>query len=387
MTALLSAKALIAEAEEETGLSDWGPAPFGDALEQLCQSIAKDGDGSEEKNAVTRAQFLGHLVKRLKIYADRKLYPEIGKQRIAAPIIVTGFPRSGTTILHSLLAVDPRARSPLAWELADPSPPPRDISFGFDPRIARSQAAIDQLPAQFRAMHAMGAELPDEDNSIHQLAFRSLNFAARQSLPTYQDWLLDCDMAPAFSVHRHLLQHLQAFVQRQWWVLKSPPHLFHMPALFDAFPDARIIFTHRDPASIMPSNASLIGFLHEMSGNPVDKVELGRSEVAKWKLGMERAMAFRDSRPDLADRFIDVQYADFIRDQIGVVEQIYDKFGVSGDDESISAMETFLEANRQGKHGKHQYTAEEFGMSADRIRAEFADYMTRYAIPPEEKKK
>lgn len=365
---------LIADAEAATRLSDWGAPAFRDGLVQLCAAVQDDNAGSLEQ------QIAAQLQKRLRLYADRAAYPEIAAQKITAPLFVVGFPRSGTTILHALLSADPRARSPLAWELAAPSPPPRAETAQTDPRIAAAQAAIEQLPAQFRAMHAVGAMLPDEDNSIMQMAFRSLNFAAPRPLPAYVDWLLACDMAPAFALHHHLLQHLQAFHQRDWWVLKAPPHLFALDALFAAYPDARIIFTHRDPAAIMPSNASLIAYLHEMNGNPVDRVALGRAESVKWRKGMDRAMAFRTANPQLADRFFDLQYKDFIGDQMATVERLYAGLDILLDSKARQAMTALLADRRQGKHGKHDYSAGQYGMSVDQIRAEYSDYITAYDV-------
>ena len=334
---MLDPHRLIADAEAATGLNDWGAPEFRDGLEQLCAAVRDDDAASLEQQIAVQLQ------KRLRLYADRATYLEISAQKIVAPIFVVGFPRSGTTILHALLSADPRARSPLAWEMAAPSPPPRAETALTDPRIAASQTAIEQLPAQFRAMHAMGATLPDEDNSIMQMAFRSLNFAASRPLPAYVDWLLDCDMAPAFALHQHLLQHLQAFHQRDWWVLKAPPHLFALDALFAAYPDARIIFTHRDPASIMPSNASLIAYL-------------------------------------LADRFFDLQYKDFIGDQMATVERLYAGLNIAMDKKAREAMTALLADRRQGKHGKHDYSAEQYGMSVDQIRAEYSDYITAYDV-------
>jgi hypothetical protein len=372
---MLDAENLVAETERVTGLTDWGEPEFRDALDRLCASTGADDALAGQISAL--------LQKRLHLYADRAHFPEIAEQKIVAPIFVVGFPRSGTTILHALLAADPRARSPLTWELGAPSPPPRAETALSDPRIAETQAGIEQLPQQFRAMHAMGAMLPDEDNSIMQLAFRSLNFAATREIPDYIDWLLDCDMAPAFALHRHMLQHLQAFHKREWWVLKAPPHLFALDALFATYPDARIIFTHRDPASIMPSNASLVAFLHEMSGNAVNRVELGVAETAKWRKGMERALAFRAQNSHLSGRFYDLQYRDFTTDPMAAVEAVYGWLGNVLPSESRAAMVAFLADSRQGKHGKHDYSPEQYGMSAEAIRDEFFNYMTDYSVPIE----
>jgi len=368
---------LAAEASE---LDDWGAPEFVSALDRLCHSANTEAGMTDAQEASFSRQLIDLLVRRLRLYGDRLAHWQIAEQMIIAPLFVVGFPRSGTTILHGLLAADPRARSPLAWELAAPSPPPRAATAQSDPRIAVAQAAIDVLPAQFKAMHAMGAMLPDEDNSIMQLAFRSLNFAASRPLPSYVTWLGDCDMAPAFALHRHMLQHLQAFNPRDWWVLKAPPHLFCLDALFATYPDARVIFTHRDPATIMPSNSSLIAFLHEMNGNTVDRRALGQAENAKWRTAMARAMAFREEHPELADRFHDMQFVDLTREPIGAIEAIYAHFDISFRDSVRAAMARFMAENAAGKHGTHTYSVDDFGMDADVIRTEFSDYCRAYNV-------
>ena len=377
---MIDARALIDAAERETGLSDWGEPEWRDGLERLCASANREAGLDDGRAASLGAQIDKQLVKRLRLYADRAHYPEIAQQTIAAPIFVVGFPRSGTTILHGLLAADPRARSPLSWEVEAPSPPPQAGTAKHDPRIAATQARIDALPARFRAMHAAAADLPEEDNSIMQMAFRSLNFAASRPLPSYDRWLFACDMRPAFALHRHTLQHLQAFHARDWWVLKAPPHLFCLEDLFDTYPDARVIFTHRDPASIMASNASLISFIHEMAGNPVDTRALGQSETAKWRRGMERAMAFRAARPDLADRFHDCAFVDFVADPVGTVAALYARMDIELPDATRRIMEDFMAANRADKHGTHDYSAADFGLAPARVRAEFADYIDHFHV-------
>lgn len=371
---------LMQAAADATELHDWGEPELVTALDRLCHSANAEAGMTDGQETAFTSQLVDLLAKRLRLYANRTTYPVIAEKVIVAPIFVVGFPRSGTTILHGLLAADPRARSPLAWELAQPSPPPLAETALSDPRIAAAQAAIDALPDQFKAMHAMGAMLPDEDNSIMQLAFRSLNFAASRPLPSYVAWLAGCDMAPAFALHRHMLQHLQAFNPRDWWVLKAPPHLFCLDALFAAYPDARVIFTHRDPAAIMASNSSLIAYLHELSGNSVDRAMLGRAENAKWRAAMAKAMAFRDGHPDLADRFHDMHFADFTRDPVGSVEAVYARFGIAIDDSVRAAMTGFMADNRAGKHGTHSYSPDDFGMDADAIRTEFADYCRAYGV-------
>lgn len=378
--ARLNPDKLRAEAIAATGLSDWGDGDFSEALERLCRS-AVDEAGLTERGLESFAGRIDKaLTTRLQLIADRASFPEIARQEIKAPLIVAGLPRSGTTILHALLAQDPAVRSPQKWEVDEPSPPPRTETYATDPRIARSQAAIDALPDKFKAMHTMGATLPDECNSVMMMAFLSPNFGAAASIPSYMRWLVGkADMAPAFAIHRAMLQHLQAFAPARHWVLKAPPYLWWIDDLFKAYPDARMVITHRDPAEVIPSNSSLIAFLQSLNA-PIDLLAVGLEQAEIWGLGIDRLLAVRASgRHD--DRIMDSQYQDFVADPMQVVRSVYARFGIPLADEAISAMEGFMAGNEQGKHGKHEYEAKDYGLDRAALRERFARYIQAFSIP------
>lgn len=376
----LEPETLCKLATEATGLADFGPIEFLIPLERLCKSAHDEGRLGENTRAAFKGMILGNLSRRLRIYADRQQMPEIAAQVIAPPLVVTGLPRSGTTILHALLAQDPAVRSPQSWEVTFPSPPPREDTYASDPRIAQSQAQIETLDPAFRAMHAMAATMPDECNSIMTMAFMSPNFGASFNVPGYVNWLIEeADMGPAFTFHRHFLQHHQAFCPGKFWVLKSPPYLWWLDKLFAAYPDARVVFTHRDPAQILASNASLINFLREKS-YPVDKIALGQEQLDQWGLGVTQSMAYRASGKH-EDQFIDTQYADFMADPMAIVRSVYRHFGLDLTADAVAAMANFSAANAQGKHGQHLYNAADYGLEANRIHRIFADYIARFNIP------
>ena len=377
--AVLQPERLCRSAEAATGFGEWGEPAFLDGLERLCRSAVDEAKLDDARLASVKARIHDNLVRRLTLYADRARYPEIARQEIVAPLVVTGLPRSGTTILHALLAQDPAVRSPQMWELNVISPPPRAESYHTDPRIAIGEAQIDALPAQFKAMHAMGATLPEECNNIWTMAFRSHNFSAVANVPGYMEWLLhEADMAPAMAIHRHMLQHLQAFAPGSRWVLKAPPYLFWPNELFTAYPDAMVVVTHRDPTEVVPSNASLVGFLNG-SVTDAQRAELGSAQLETWATGADRMMAFREG-PGAGRQIVDVRYRDFLKDQIGFVAGIYEAFGLEFTDAARAAMAAFIADNKQGKHGSHSYSAEQFGLDDDRVRQRFAAYIERYDI-------
>uniref|UniRef100_UPI001F55D115 sulfotransferase family protein n=1 Tax=Sphingobium sp. Sx8-8 TaxID=2933617 RepID=UPI001F55D115 len=229
---------IVEEAVSRTGLDTFGDSSFLEGLDRLVESINADRDLPQQARTAAAQRLTGLLEQRLCLYADRRTYPEIAAQRIERPLIVIGMPRSGTTFLHALLAQDPASRSPLAWQLGQVSPPPRQETFESDPRIAATDAAQAGLPEDFRIMHLVGAKLPDECNAILNLGFFSPNFDASWNVRSYLDWFVHADAQPYYALHRHMLQHLQAFTTGERWVLKAPPHMFHIAALIHAYPDA-----------------------------------------------------------------------------------------------------------------------------------------------------
>lgn len=376
----LNPEKLCAAAIAATGFSDWGEGDFSEALDRLCRSAVDEAGLSERGLESFASRIDKALTTRLTLIADRARYPQIAQQEIKAPLIVAGLPRSGTTILHALLAQDPAVRSPQKWEVDEPSPPPRAESYTSDPRIAKSQAGIDALPDKFKAMHAMGATLPDECNSVMMMAFLSPNFGATASIPSYMRWLVsEADMAPAFAIHRAMLQHLQAFTPGRNWVLKAPPYLWWIDDLFRAYPDARLVITHRDPSEVMPSNSSLIAFLQSLNA-PVDLLAVGQEQTDIWGQGIDRLLAVRASGRH-ADRIMDSQYQDFITDPMQVVRQVYVRFGMPLTDAAVASMATFMADNQQGKHGKHEYEAEDYGLNRGALRERFAEYIKTFSIP------
>ena len=378
MSAAVDADALVRRAEAETSLADWGDTPFRDALEILCRSARDDQPRRADALPAFEANILRLMGLRLRMTADRNAHPEIPRQRIGRPLIVMGLPRSGTTILHSLLSRDPRLRSPQKWEVDQPSPPPRIDTYASDPRIADAAAAIEKVDPTFRAMHQMGATLPEECNNLQMASLRSLNFWARMALPSYSRWLLEeADMAPAYAFHRQFLQHLQAFAPRERWVLKGPPHVFWPETLLATYPDACIVMTHRDPAEVLPSNASLIAHLRGVS-EAVDAKSVGAEQMI-WLEGLKRTMAYRE-RAARPGQFVDIQYRDFVSDPLEAVRVIYAHFGIELTADAEVAMRAFMADNQQEKHGKHVYTAEQFGLDAKTLHREFADYIHRYDI-------
>ncbi len=381
----LEAEKLTRAACRHTGLDDFGGDHFRKGLERLLWSLEQEAHLSTLGRLTARTTLLGYLRDRLQIQNHRKLHPDIAAGEISRPLVIVGLPRTGTTILFNLLAQDPANRAPLAWETDIPYPPPETASYRSDPRIAKCQKRFDSLyrlaPALL-AIHEMGSELPQECVAITAHEFMSVQFFTMYDVPSYQDWLDRQSYVPALQFHRRFLQHLQHRHAGERWVLKTPGHLATLSELFEVYPDACIIHTHRDPLRVMPSLASLCYALRGISSDRVLPEAVGRQQVRLWAGHLERALTARDELTSNQDQFFDAHFEDVVRDPIGLIERIYDHFDLSLSDEARGRMRAFLGANPRGKRGSHHYTLEDFGLTPNDGRR-FEAYRERFSIAAE----
>jgi hypothetical protein len=367
---------LLEDATRFSGLDDFGDVPFLEALDALVDSFNLDArvEGVVQERAVET--IVGVLVKRLRLVDDRKHHPEIAEEAITAPIVIVGQPRSGSTHLHALLACVERLRAPRFWELSVPSPPPDRATFDTDPRIAQVQAVIDALPTEMLVRHPMGATRPEQCNGLLDWSFINQAWMASFDIRSYRDWFLDAEYAPMYEAHRRTLQQLQ-WRNPGRWVLKYPKHLLSLDALLEAYPDAVLIWTHRDPAAVLPSAVSLTGFMRESNTPDYDPVRFAREWVAIEELALHRGLATRD-RDRKEERHIDIDYRSLMQNPVETVSTLCEGLGVAFDDPSRRAVQQWLDEHPQDKHGVHRYTAGDFGLDDDRLRARFDFYTRRF---------
>ncbi len=258
-TVTLHTEQLLDQASERVGLTDYGDLPFREGIDVLLWSLQHESGNPPERVALIAASLvLPALIKRLRLVDDRKRYPEIAAQEVRAPIVITGLPRTGSTHLQALLATRPGARSPAEWEMRLPSPPPEAATAATDPRIAEVQRSIDERPgaARLQSIHPYGARRPEQCLGLIDWSFANQTYLAYQRIPSYYEWYLGADQRVVYEHHKRFLQHLQ-FRNPGEWVLKWPKHLFGLDALLEVYPDARIVWTHRDPAQGRPVRREL----------------------------------------------------------------------------------------------------------------------------------
>src|SRR5580765_1152984 len=313
---VLDTDRLVERALEAAGLDDFGDDNWRPGLDRLAHSLRTEARLHELGEQIAEGEIVEYLATRLGLVEWRKQHPEIADADVVPPIVIVGQARTGTTILHDLLAQDRSNRVPLTWEVARPLPPPESATYDTDPRIAASQELLDGVELVipgFQAMHPMGALLPQECVRITGGDFRSMIFPTQYRVPSYAQWLIDdADMASAYRYHRMFLQHLQSRHPAARWVLKSPGHLWALDALTAEYPNALLVQTHRDPLRILASLSSLVARLRSLGSDETSIPDAAEDFAENILDGLDRSITAREQGVVRADQVVDVQFRAFM---------------------------------------------------------------------------
>ncbi len=373
---------LIEAARQQTGLDQFDSESYREGLEVLVADMNAI-EFSETGAARNRMSLIGYLAARLKTTDYLAKRPELLQRTIEKPIFVFGIPRTGTTLLSNLFACDPARRSPLTWEIDDPVPPAKRATLYNDPRAI---ARLEQEKAMLAANPAMGkyyrnsAIYPNECVFFMAHDFKTLMLESRGKLPNYRDWLFATDMTSAYTYHKRFLQLLQADAPGVW-NLKMPSHALWLETLLKVYPDARLVWTHRDPFTAMGSFCSIISLGHMGFTGKVDKEWIAENCAYQ---AVEHANRIMDARDKLGERrIIDVHYADMTTNPIETMRKLYAALGDDFTPEAEAAMRKWLDDNPQSKFGKHEYNLEQYGLSVNRLAAGFERYLSRYEVARE----
>jgi len=382
---VLEAQTLLAEAEADTGLNDYGDPSFASrfaiAMEQL-HKLNLDESGQRSAADVS----LGLLKSRLQFFDDHKRYPGLADEVIERPIFATGEPRSGTTLLHALLSVDPDSRSLRFWEVMYPSPPP-GLATEDDPRRTRADEdwrEINAMAPDWLKIHPYNDMLGDglpECERTWAMDFRVMTPTAwwRAPIGMFVGGM-PTDPAAQYRIHKMMLQHCQHGRPKKRWALKG----FHGPrlqAFFDTYPDARLIWTHRDPVQVTASRIGMAAALTKaFARGVVDVKEQAAIHLAATRAGIEDTM----NNPLVDDpRIHHVRYTDFIADPVGTVGKFYDFCGIEFTAQAEQAMRDYLANNRGDRYGKFRYSADDIGVDIQQLNREFAPYRERFGLEAE----
>jgi len=376
---------LTRKAKDKADFQEFEDASTLEGLSRLFDAYEREGQLSLTGKIALSRDALAMLTNRLKLEKTRILAPELAHESVERPVFVLGLPRSGTTLLHHLLAQDPRHRCPLGWEIMYPvKPDTARARAALIDRAARRMGAIEWLSPGIQRIHEMDARLPQECIAITGHTFESFLFETMCRIPSYQRWLDARDLSGSYEFHRRFLQHLQYGEPRQGdgpprtWVLKAPTHLHAIPALLGIYPDAHIVQTHREPTDVLPSLASLIVTLRAAFGASPDRAAVGQEMLERWSGAVDRAREHRDALSTGAHVWQDLSYRDLIADPIPAMERLYDGFGRSLSGEAADGMRSFLAASPKGKFGVHRYSLDDFTLAEDEVRERFGMYYQRF---------
>ena len=347
-----------------------------EGLRCLASALESPGRYDESAQRLLQRELFVRILADLGISRDVAAHPEIAEIPVRRPLLVTGFGRTGSTLLHNLLALDPQARAPLLWELWSPSPPPHPGTAASDPRIESAQRRLDAFTAadpQIRTIHPMQARAPDE---CHWMMRHSALLPMLYQVPEYWQWLKqlgDGDLRELYSHYRLQIQHLQLWIRGDFWVSKSPStHLHFMPVLFDVFPDANMVRLHRDPCHAVPSLCSLVSGYRRLFTSRVDFAEVGATLLDMFVDNMNRSMAAPANK---ADQIADIRFEDLVADPIAAVRAIYRRFGYQYGAEFEQEMARYLERERAAARPRHAYALEQFGLLESEVIDRCADYL------------
>jgi len=374
--------AILDAARRQTGLDDFGDDDFLEPMHRIIEEVPLERF-TDLARVVMRSTFVEAAKNRLRVQDYVRRHPEVLDIPVERPVFVLGFPRSGTTILQNLLSRDTTRRSLRFWELTHPVPvhPDPDVDAQRRIRTARRILRLAYLVApEMRVVHEVRATSPEECWPLFESHFSVLNFDLQSGAVGYGDWLAGRDMRPAYAWYRRQLQILQHRRPRRQLVLKCPEHLWFLDALLEVFPDASIVWTHRDPYDSVASYCSLISLNWRMLYGRIEPLAIGAHITHRFASGVDAAMRARD-RMGASDRIHDVDFRALVKDPAGVVHDISERFGLRWDDDPDEVVRSVLRDRRKDKRGAHRYDGAFYGLEHEALYDRFGEYVDRFGIP------
>jgi hypothetical protein len=374
----LDEQAVCETAMKQTGLSDFGDPYHRQGLLRLLDSAEKDANLHPLGRLMVNDIVTSYLVQRLKMVETRVQEPELFEKPLIPPLIICGPARSGTTFLHNLLALDPAHRGLPYWLLVRPFPEGASNDDGPDPRYVKAEEGLrfrqPFLPG-LDSIHYTRVDSYEECIVVLGLTFHSLIYYTLLPVYSYQEWYLEQDeLSQKYREYRWLLNAYQSHEPEQRLTLKAPAHTGSLGAILDEVPQALLIMTHRDPVACICSACSLLYTFHLGVANEVDVRRMANLILRTYETLGTRHLAFRESNPEV---IYDVFYDSLVSDPVGTVQNIYSHFGLPWEEGYEATLKDYIQRNKKDKHGKHRYTAPDFGLTEGEI-AERMKFYTDY---------
>jgi hypothetical protein len=383
----LDEDSLLAEARKNTGLNDFGDDGWIEHFRALLVAIEKEAKLNFMGRLLTRSEFINYLEIRLQVQDYFKRFPEIDDEVIKEPVMLLGHGRTGTTILHETLSVDPQFRVVKRWEALYPAPPPQERTYLSDPRIAQADKFItifDRVTPEWKTMHKYGGDLPVECAEYLYACFLSNVFIFAFQIPSYARYLATQDPRYTIRWHERILKFLQWRYKKPHWLLKNPIWIDLIPQVLEVYPDAKILLTHRDPVVVSDSFVNVMGTIYwwrtddPWSGGMLDDLVIPELR-AKAQNNLIKWMEDGTLRPGYVSNIL---YKDFVRDPAAALQQIYEDLGLALQPEALASMLSYLANKPKGKFGTFEYkspSAEAISME----RKAFKRYQDYFKVPNE----
>lgn len=385
-TGALDPKTLVAEARRETGLHDFDEPDMMEPLERLTKALREEADLNAVGVYIWRTRLLNALITRLRAADWFRRKPEILEEQLPPVVVILGLARTGTTLLHRLLAADTRFYAAAWWETRFPVPAPDDLMG--EKRIAAAKAevaAILEAQPELAAIHPWDAMGADEDIMLIEQTLLSTTSESLANIPGYREWVHAQDLRPAYRYLVKFMKLLQWQKKlrgegvRERWVLKTPMHLGYIDVLDELFPDAHYVQTHRDPLVTIPSFSSLVYGLWVGGSDTASRGEAGRQWCETLELHLKHCMKVRDTLPK--EKFIDVDFRDTTTKPLEVVGRIYRRIGLPMTELARRQVDEYMKTHPREGRPKHEYTLEQFGFTREDIERRFAGYRERHILP------
>ena len=388
----LDEKSLVAKARSETGLEDFGDEKFLEAMRVLLHSLETEADLNPTGRFLNRANILRLLKHRLFAHDLLERHPEIRDRTIPDPVVIVGLARSGTTRLHRLLASDERFLHLKAWETVNPVPYPESFTArengNTDPRITaidQGLKAILYMAPQIAAVHPLGTFEIEEEVGLIQHGFSSQVFELQARVPSFGEWLMTHDQTAAYETMVEMLIIISWFrddPEDKPWILKTPQHMQDLDALIRVFPNAKLIFSHRDPIKCVGSACSMTWNAILRDSDSVTADWVGQEWFNKTERMLKKTLAVRKELVPAENQY-DVQYADIGSDWQRAIEGIYGFLGDPLTERTRARMQAWVDSNAQHKHGTHKYSLANFGLNPDEVDQRLMFYREAFNIPYE----
>lgn len=368
---------LMALARQRTGLTDFGPGHFVEPLDVLVRAMHEEAQLNEAGAAVHGGRLVNALANRLRKQALLARQPEILEQEVNVAAVIVGLPRTGSTMLHRLLSASPRATATRWWETIFPLPRRDDGNSDIAERKADAEALAAQLleaSAGFDAIHPLDAHAFDEELPLIEQSFMSNIPESMLYVPSYGEWLLKADQRLAYAElidWLRILQWQDPERKGKSWILKAPHHLTAVQTVLEVFPRAAMVMTHRRVDHVMGSWYSMVASL---TGGNTDR-DFAREQASHWTQRLRRNLEdMMAARANAEDRFIDVHYRSLLEEPLDHARRVFAAAGLAADAADEAAWSAWLAGNQRDNRPSHKYDVVDFGISADRLREEFAFY-------------